>query len=162
MPTLQEISADIEQAASLFESMRGSDQRVLWVAGGSAAHRSGIVMGVADKIRVPFLDIGKTLSAALLDVSPSLRAVSVEDCFYDLLDAGDGDSRCLDHLDILFEETLLLDAVNLIQASSRRYRIVASWPGHIDGDKLFYAPSEHPSHVEFQPAKFGGNFYLVS
>ena len=156
------LSNDVDQAASLFESMHGSDQRVLWVAGGSAAYRSGIVMGVADKKRVPFLDIGKTLSAELLDVSPNLRPVSVEDCFYELLDAGEGATRCLDLLDILFEETLLLDAVSLIHASSRRYRIVASWPGHADGDTLFYAPPEHPSHVEFQPAKFGGNFYLAS
>jgi ATP-dependent helicase/nuclease subunit A len=101
------------------------------------------------------------LSDALLDLPVKLRAVSAEECFHDLLKNGAGEIRFLDHLDILFDQSLQLDAISLIKNSSRRFTLVASWPGVHEGDMLSYGSPDHPSFVQFTPVKDEQTLHVI-
>lgn len=121
--------------------------RLIWVAGRSPADRTGYLKSVSQAIGAPYLAIGKLLSAALLELPPSLRASSAEDSFTDILRNAGSPIVVIDHLDVLFDRGLMLNPVGLIQNVSRRFTIIASWPGAGNPDGLTYAPEDHPSHV---------------
>ena len=93
------------------------------------------------------MNVGQVLSSVLSEIAAPLRAASVEDTFFDLLRDGKADVVCLDHLEILFDQGLKLNAVDLVRNASRRFTIIASWPGVVDGQFLIFAPPDHPSHV---------------
>jgi hypothetical protein len=142
-------------------ALSGAHFRLLWIAGGDASKRHAHLQEIAKDSGVPLLDVGKMLSAALLDLPVKLRAVSAEECFHDLLKEGAGDVRCLEHLDILFDQSLQLDAISLIKNSSRRFTLVASWPGVHKGDMLSYGSPDHPSFVQFTPVKDEQTLHVI-
>jgi hypothetical protein len=86
------------------------------------------------------------LSTAIIDQATPLRSASAEEAFYDLLHTNDSDVLCIDHLEILFDEALMLKAVDLVRNASRRIVLIASWPGTADSGSLTFGPSEHPSY----------------
>jgi hypothetical protein len=151
----------LEDVQLQLKTLDGAHFRLLWIAGGDANKRHAFLQEVARDTGVPLLEVGKMLSAALLDLPPKLRAVSAEDCFQDLLKSGTGETRCLDHLDILFDQSLQLDAIGLLKNASRRFTLLASWPGVHEGGVLSYGESDHPSFVQFTPLSDEQNLYVI-
>lgn len=94
------------------------------------------------------MNLGLTLSHALLDVPRRHRAVSVTQVLADLLDAVPGDTILLDHLQVLFTPELAQDPVRLLQGLSRNRPLVASWPGERDGTTLLYGEPGHPEYYK--------------
>lgn len=142
-----EIDHLVEEVCQAVATVRHAHFRLVWVAGRTSPERSRLLETVALHLGCPCLKIGRSLSAALLELSPRLRAASAEDTFLDLLLAASSDILSLDHLEVLFDPALRLNAVDLIQNASRRFVLVASWPGEIDGEGLSYGPADHPAHV---------------
>lgn len=122
--------------------------RMILVVGGTATDRSTIIRGVADAADGALLDIGRLLSAAMIEIAAPHRAVSVDDAFSDILASGGKDVLCLDHLDVLFEVSLRLQPIDLVRNASRRFLLVASWPGTTTSDSLVFGPEEHPAHLK--------------
>lgn len=122
--------------------------RVVWVVGGTASDRSAVIRGVVDAEDGAMLDVGRLLSAALLEIPSPLRAVSVDDAFSDMLSSGGKEVLCLDHLEILFETSLMLHPIDLVRNASRRFLLVASWPGTFSEDFLIFGPENHPAHIK--------------
>jgi len=143
----------LEDFPTRVKELASAHFRLLWIAGADDSKRHALLQEVAKDLGAPLLEVGKTLSAALLDLPIKLRAVSAEECFHNLLKEGAGEIRCLDHLDILFDQSLHLDAISLIKNASRRFTLVASWPGVHEGDVLSYGSPDHPSFVQFTPVK---------
>ena len=142
-----DVSQWVDRIYSSVEAVRNAHFSLVWLAGGISAERSLLLSGVAERLKCPHLRVGRQLSAALLDLSPRLRAVSAEDSVQDLLLATEADMICLDHLDILFDPSLRLNAVDMIQNASRRFVLVASWPGTIHRKSLSFGPEDHPAHL---------------
>jgi hypothetical protein len=138
-----------EQLATLHAYLsraRTEHFRLVWVVGGAAMERSALLRAFSESEGCPLLEVGQSLSQALLDVPASLRAASVEECFSDLLDSADGSPVCLDRLEILFEPSLKLYPAELVKNTSRHRTLVASWPGTRDDDSLTFGPEGHPAH----------------
>lgn len=109
--------------------------------------RSSFISQSAAKLGYPLLTIGRVLSATLLDTAAALRPASAEEAFYDVLRSSGSDVLCLDHLEILFDESLMLKAIDLVRNASRRFILIASWPGIADANSLTFGPADHPSHI---------------
>lgn len=146
-PPDNEIEHLVEEVCQAVAAVRHAHFRLVWVAGRTPRERSGLLDALALHLGCPDLKIGRSLSASLLELSPRLRAASAEDTFLDLLLGAASDTLCLDHLEVLFDPALRLSAVDLIQNASRRFVLVASWPGEIDGQGLSFGPADHPAHV---------------
>lgn len=142
-----EIEHLVEDVCLAVAVVRHAHFRLVWVAGRSPRERSRHLDAVAAHLGCPSLKIGRSLAASLLELSPRLRAASAEDSFLDLLLGANSDILCLDHLEVLFDPALRLNAVDLIQNASRRFVLVASWPGEIDGQGLSFGPADHPAYV---------------
>ena len=130
------------------QTARREHFRVIWVVGGSASERSAVIRAVADAEDGAVLDVGRLLSAALIEIPSPHRAVSVDDAFSDMLSSGGKEVLCLDHLEILFETSLMLQPIDLVKNASRRFLLVASWPGTFAQDSLVFGPEDHPAHLK--------------
>lgn len=86
------------------------------------------------------------LSSSLIEQPASLRATAAEGSFYDILNTGRGEFICLDRLEILFDQALMLKPLDLVRNASRRFVLLASWPGEVDANGLSFGPAHHPSH----------------
>jgi len=136
-----ELQANVARAS-------GEHFRLVWVAGGTLSERSALLRALADAEGGAFIEVGKRLSTALIEVPAPLRTASVEDCFAACLGESTSAVTCLDHLEILFESGLRINPVTLIKSASRHVLIVAAWPGIVDADRLSFGSPDHPAYME--------------
>ena len=148
-PEFPELAYRVADLGEICSRLEGAHYRLVWVVGGTSSARSALLREFVASGGNKLLELGKELSAALIDVAASLRAASIEDCFSELLDRSPASILCLDHLEILFETSLRLNPVELLKNSSRHRPLVASWPGSAQGDRIAFAPEEHPSHRKY-------------
>jgi len=140
---IAELQADLARA-------RAAHFRLVWLAGGTAAARSALLRALSEAEDGVFVELGKKLSTALIDIPAPFRTASVEDCFAACMGESTSETTCLDHLEILFEPSLLINPVALIQGASRHAVIVAAWPGVVEGSRLTFGSPDHPGYKEIQ------------
>jgi len=56
----------------------------------------------------------------------------------------------LDNLEILFDTSLEVEPLRLLQVSSRNRTVVASWNGRFRDGTLTYAEPGHPEFIQFK------------
>jgi hypothetical protein len=135
--------------------------KLVWLAGGTSPRRTRVMDALVESEGGTYLDLGKRLSGALLDVPVHLRAASVHECFAAFLGAESRKLTCLDHLDILFEPALKTNAVELVKNASRHALLVASWPGIFEQGNLVFGPSDHPSHKEIPERELESAVHII-
>jgi len=129
-PELQEW--DVSALDQMIGDVKQAHFKLLWVAGKEPGRRSAFLSQLAGKMGFPILNVGKLLASGMIDQPVHLRPSSAEDGFYDLLHQSGTEMLCLDHLEILFDQALMLKAVDLIRNASRRFILIAAWPGTLD------------------------------
>lgn len=153
-----------EKAAELHALVaraRGEYCRLVWIAGGSSQERTTVLQGLAEAEAGAYVDLGKKLSASLLDVSPPLRAASVQACFDGSLPGSDSGVTCLDHLEVLFEPSLKTNPVALIRNASRHTVLVAAWPGTFESGHLLFGAPDHPAHADIAEADLESTVFHI-
>lgn len=120
--------------------------KLILIVGGRSANRSDFLRQYAELDGLKLLNVGKSLSEALLEISAPYRPASVEECFQTLIDGAQTGPVCLDRLEVLFEASLRLNPVELLKSTSRHRVLIASWPGTWDGDQLIFGPDGHPAN----------------
>jgi hypothetical protein len=136
-----ELQADLVRA-------RGEHFRLVWLAGGTDAERSAVLSCIADAEDGVYVELGKKLSEALIEVPAPLRTASVEECFTSCLGGFSYPVTCLNHLEILFDPNLRINPVMLIKSASRHALIVAAWPGFTKDGQLTFGSPDHPAFME--------------
>jgi chloramphenicol 3-O-phosphotransferase len=67
-----------------------------------------------------------------------------------------GDLLLLDNIELLFDRSLQLDPLDLLKRHAHARRVVAVWPGELQGDartgRLTYADMGHPEHQDYSLA----------
>jgi hypothetical protein len=68
------------------------------------------------------------------------------------------DILLMDNIEILFDRSLQLDPLELLKRHAHSRRVVAVWPGQLQGDeksgRLTYADMGHPEHQDYSLAGF--------
>lgn len=89
------------------------------------------------------LDVGKAVSARLLQVPVQQRATQTLPVLEDALRCIPGEPRGLYRIDLLFEPSLELDPLHLFERLASRWRLIVFWPGDLQNGTLTYAGPEH-------------------
>ena len=67
-----------------------------------------------------------------------------------------GDLLLLDNIELLFDRSLQLDPLDLLKRHAHAKRVVAVWPGELQGDartgRLTYSDMGHPEHQDYSLA----------
>lgn len=151
---ITELQADVARA-------RGEHFRLVWVAGGSSSERTALLRSMAEADGGVFVELGKTLSRALLDVPVPLRTASVEESFAACFAESPQKSTCLDNIEILFEPSLRINPITLIKRASRHSLLIVAWPGAISQECLLFGPSDHPAHLKIAMQELESIVHLI-
>lgn len=135
--------------------------RLVWIAGGTAVERTTLLNNLAKTQDGVCIEVGKCLSAALIDVPAPLRTVSVEECFQACFEKKTDSAICLNHLEILFEPTLQINPVALVKSASRHTLIVAAWPGDVHDGHLTFGTPDHSSFMELSEQDLEAIVYFI-
>ena len=85
----------------------------------------------------------------MLEMTQRQRAIRVLDEVGSILHEQAGSAICVDNIEILFEPSLHVDALRLLQSIAKQHTLVVAWPGRFDGTRLLYATKDHPEYREY-------------
>ncbi len=96
-----------------------------------------------------YLNVNLELSRALLELPSGKRPLKVQELLKSLIDKNDNNIYFLEHLEILFDNSLKLEPLKCLQILARDRTIIARWNGTIALDHLTYAESGHPEYLTY-------------
>ena len=122
----------------------------------ATANRSRLVFFLGDKIdsqelsEHEQLNLNKSLSALLINMPKSERARSVEHLVSSLVSEASTDEVVVNGLEILFDRSLAIDPVRLLEACSKNKTLLVHWPGDKINTGLSYAMPSHPEYRSYK------------
>ena len=123
--------------------------RLLLVVAPSGGGKTVAVQEVAKRINVPLINFNLALSKKMLELTERQRALKLPRLIDEIVKAADNDTVILDNIEILFDANLKQDPLRLLQGISRNRKVVSSWNGIIDHDRLTYAAPGHPEYRKY-------------
>ena len=97
------------------------------------------------------------LSQGLINIAKNKYPLYVEDIILDTI-SNKNKVYLLQHIDILFDPTLQIHPIRLLENISKTYKLVVEWPGRYEDNQLFYAEYGHPEY--FSCREFEGKVIL--
>lgn len=141
--TMNELEQAIQQASSQYF-------RLVILAGAPGSGKTAALQSIAQKTGCHIVNVNLELSKRMLELTRTQRSQHVERLLKDVIAGAPGDVVLLDNLEILFDTSLEVEPLRLLQVSSRNRTVVASWSGtYVDGT-LIYAEPGHPEFVQFK------------
>lgn len=142
VPAMEQIISMIQEASSQY-------YRLVLVVGPAGSGKSQILREISSLTNAPILNISLDLSKRMLDLTTRQRILQTPRLLEELLRETGNNVVLLDNTELLFDATLKLDPLRLLQGVSRNRTIIAAWNGAIEGDKLTYAMPEHPEYRRY-------------
>jgi hypothetical protein len=105
--------------------------------------------GVARKMDLPLVNVNLELSKRLLELTKRQRMLQVDRLMKQIVAEVEGDTVLLENIELLFESSLRLNPLHLLQGLARNKTIVVAWPGSADDDYLTYAEHGHPEYKRY-------------
>ena len=136
----------IQQAASQYF-------RLVVLAGAPGSGKTVALQSIAQKIGCELLNVNLELSKRMLELTRTQRSRQVERLLKEVIATAPGEVVLLDNLEILFDTSLAVEPLRLLQQSSRNRTIVAAWNGSYQDGTLSYAEPGHPEFAQFKQAE---------
>ena len=133
----QEILRLVAHAESLYH-------RLVLVVGPSGSGKTTALNRLAAAKGECVINLGLELSRAMLELTERQRPLRVQKLLEERLGPPGETVTWLDNTEILFEASLKLDPLRLLQTISRDRLVVASWNGSVVESCLTFAVPEHP------------------
>lgn len=128
--------------------------RIVLVVGPPGGGKTSLLRRLHDRDGLPLVNLGLELSRRLLGLTRRQRRLQAADLVADILDGPSGSALLVDDTEIIFEPSLKLNPLGLLQTVSRRRSLVWSCPGSLDGGQLVYAYPGHPEYHRIPVGEF--------
>lgn len=112
----------------------------------------------SDSLRV--INLSLELSERLIDIPRQDRSKSASSIFSDLIDEQRAQVLLLNHIEILFDLTLSIDPVRLLQSNAKNLTLVAAWPGEKLASSLIYATPSHREYRSYKASEFDETIFV--
>jgi len=132
--------------------------RLVLVVGPSGAGKTASLRTVAARTGSAVCNVNLELSRRMLDLTERQRAMRVPRLLSDIVNTAAPGLALLDNTEMLFDVSLQLDPLRLLEGLSRNRPVVATWNGTIEGDTLTYAVPDHLEHRRYPV----GNLLIVT
>ena len=129
----------LDQAAARYH-------KLALVVGQAGTGKSALLRSISQNLNIPLLNLGLELSQKLLPLTIRGRKLNASDIVTDLLDAHAAPRLAVDNTEIIFDPSLMLNPLGLLQTISRNRLLVWAWTGVIEEGHLTYAFHGHPEY----------------
>lgn len=130
----------MEQAAELYH-------RLVLLVAPAGSGKTAVLLDVHKRAAAPCINVNLELSRRMLYLTDRQRALQIPRLLLDIV--GEAPIVLLDNMEILFDVSLKLDPLRLLQGLSRNRTVVAAWSGSINGDNVVYAAPDHPEYRRY-------------
>ncbi len=131
------------------EEASGLYHRLVLLVGPAATGKTAALRAVSLRTGAPLVNLNLELSKRMLDLTERQRALAVANLVEDILAENAEDIVLLDNIEILFDVSLKLDPLRLLQGSARSRTLVAAWNGAVENNQLTYAEPGHPEYRKY-------------
>lgn len=134
--------------AKLHECLQAADAlyyRLTLLVGAAGSGKTGVLREIAEGSGVPLVNVNLELSRALLELTPKQRSLRAPVLLGEIAEQASA-PLVLDNLEMLFDRSLQLDPLRLLQSLSRNRAVLAAWNGKMLGGRLLYAEPGHPEY----------------
>ena len=142
-----------DQIREAVDAVSAGYERLILLVGSSSARRSAALQQAAADHAWEYVNLSLRLAERMLELSAQERPGRAFDLVREILGEARRGVACLDNIELLFEPSLQLDPLALLQSLSRQTTLVVAWPGDVmdDGDarRLTHAESSHPEYREY-------------
>ena len=142
---IEDLQRVVQDAASL-------NSKLVLLIGGRRSGKSALLHELSSRMRTRVFNVGFELGRELLSLPKLRRNIQVSEVFKALADASSADGVLLaDNLELLFDRTLRVTALDLLRSQARVRPVVAVWPGDLRDHRLCYAVPGHPEYQDYSP-----------
>ena len=147
----------LEALENLVEDVTPLHSKLILLIGGSHSSKTALLQTLAESKGVTPLNVGAELGGRLAGMPQRQRHLQTTTILRELADQhAPGDLLLLDNIELLFDRSLQLDPLDLLKRHAHAKRVVAVWPGELQGDartgRLTYADMGHPEHQDYSLA----------
>lgn len=145
------------QLAHLVDEIGSLQSKLVLLIGAPHAGKTELLRSLGSNKGAAPLNLGALLGARLASISQRQRHLQTISLIRELADKyASGDLLLVDNIEILFDKSLQLDPLELLKRHAHSRRVVAVWPGQLQGDvrtgRLTYADMGHPEHQDYSLA----------
>jgi ABC-type dipeptide/oligopeptide/nickel transport system ATPase component len=134
-----EVAQAVAQAAVRY-------QKIALVVGLPGSGKSALLRAIAQQMNMPLVNLGLDLSAKLLPLTGRERRLKASDIVADILDSHQSQRLAVDNTEIVFDPSLMLNPLGLLQSVSRTRLLLWTWNGTMENGHVTYAYPGHPEY----------------
>ena len=147
----------IEKLQRLVDEVGALQSKLVLLIGAPNAGKTALLHALTKSKGVTPLNVGAELGGRLAGMPQRQRHLQTMTILRELVDQhAPGDLLLLDNIELLFDRSLQLDPLDLLKRHAHAKRVVAVWPGELQGDartgRLTYADMGHPEHQDYSLA----------
>ena len=151
----------IEKLKHLVDEVGALQSKLVLLIGPPHSGKTALLHTLAQSKGVTPLNVGAELGGRLASMPQRQRHLQTTTMLRELADQhATGDLLLLDNIELLFDRSLQLDPLDLLKRHAHAKRVVAVWPGELQGElfansrtgRLTYADMGHPEHQDYSLA----------
>ena len=147
----------IEKLERLVDEVGALHSKLVLLIGAPQTGKTLLLHALARRRGLAPLNVGAELGPRLAAIRQRQRHLQTTTLLRDLAERHtSGDLLLLDNIEILFDRSLQLNPLDLLKRHAHVKRVVAVWPGELQGDartgRLIYADMGHPEHQDYSLA----------
>jgi hypothetical protein len=124
--------------------------RLVLIVGLQGSGKTSALREVAERKGVPLINVNLEISRALLGLTHKQRPLQVSRLLDEIASSKGGEILLLDNIEVLFEPSLQIDPLRLLQGLSRNHVVLAAWSGALGHGRLVYAEPRHPEYRSYE------------
>jgi len=124
--------------------------RLVLVIGQHSSGKTSVLRKVNERINAPLINVSLEMSRQLIGLTDMQRKLRAAEILSELVSQFSDELVLLDNIELLFDCSLSLDPLKLLQNLSHNKIIVATWPGRLESSYLCYASPGHPEYRSYR------------
>lgn len=134
----------------LVDAVATLNNKLVLVIGPPCSGKTRLLHALGEHRQLGAINVGAVLGRRLLEIPSGRRHAHAIELFRDVTNANAFDGLVLlDNIELLFDRSLLLNPLDLLKRQAQGCRVVAAWPGELEGVRLTYAAKGHPEHQDY-------------
>jgi len=141
----QNIFKDIDYSAAINQAT-ARYYKIALVVGSSGSGKTNLLKKLCEQMQLPLINLGIGLSQKLLPLTSRERKLKACEIVSELIDAQDAPRLAIDNTEIIFDPSLMINPLGMLQGLSRTRLLIWSWNGEVEDGHVTYAYRGHPEH----------------